>query len=40
MECLIRKVEYDELNNALSLVWNTFLEFVAPDYTKEAIDTF
>jgi GNAT superfamily N-acetyltransferase len=40
MEYLIRKVEYEELDNAFSLIWNTFSEFVAPDYSKEGIDTF
>jgi GNAT superfamily N-acetyltransferase len=40
MEYLIRKVEYEELDNAFSLIWNTFSEFVAPDYSEEGIDTF
>ncbi len=40
MECLIRKVDYEELDKAFSLIWNTFLQFVAPYYTKEGINTF
>jgi GNAT superfamily N-acetyltransferase len=40
MEYLIRKVDYEELDKAFSLIWNTFSEFVAPNYSKEGIDTF
>ena len=40
MEYLIRKVDYEELDKAFSMIWNTFLEFVAPDFSKEGIDTF
>jgi len=40
MEYLIRNVEYGELDKAFSLIWKTFLEFVAPDFSKEGIDTF
>ena len=40
MEYLIREVEYEDLDKAFSLIWNTFSEFVAPDYSKEAIDNF
>lgn len=40
MEYLIRKVDFQELDKAFSLIWNTFSEFVAPDYRKEAVDTF
>ncbi|MCB2359697.1 GNAT family N-acetyltransferase [Clostridium estertheticum] len=40
MEYLIRRVHYEELDEAFSLIWNTFLEFVAPDCGKEGIGTF
>ena len=40
MEYLIRKVHYDELDNAFKLIWDTFLEFVAQDFSKEGVDTF
>lgn len=40
MEYLIRKVKDTELDRAFSLIWRTFLEFVAPDYTEEAVDNF
>lgn len=40
MEYLIRKVNYEELEKVFSLIWSVFSEFVAPDLTKEGIDTF
>lgn len=40
MNYLIRRVESKELDKAFSLIWNVFSEFVAPDYSKEAVDNF
>lgn len=40
MSYLIKKVQGEEINDAFSLIWITFSEFVAPDYTKEAVDNF
>ncbi|HHX11902.1 MAG TPA: GNAT family N-acetyltransferase, partial [Clostridiales bacterium] len=40
MDYLIRMVNYEEIDNAFSLIWNTFSEFVAPDYSPEGIKTF
>ncbi|NEU04975.1 GNAT family N-acetyltransferase [Clostridium senegalense] len=40
MNYLIRRVENKELDKAFSLIWNVFSEFVAPDYSKEAVDNF
>lgn len=40
MEYTIRQVNYEEIDKAFSLIWDTFLEFVAPDYSKEGIETF
>lgn len=37
---LIRKVYHEELDEAFTLIWNVFQEFVAPDYTKEGVDYF
>lgn len=33
----IRNISLSEMNNALNLVWTTFLEYEAPDYTEEGI---
>lgn len=40
MEYLIRMVNYKEIDTAFSLIWNTFSEFVASDYSPEGINTF
>jgi len=40
MEYLIKKMHFEELDKAFTLIWNTFLEFVAQDFSKEGIDTF
>lgn len=40
LDYLIKKVDYEGLENAFTLIWNTFLEFVSPYYTREGIDTF
>ena len=40
MEYIIRKVGNEELEKAFSLIWNTFSEFIAPDYSKEAVVNF
>jgi len=37
---IIRKVEENEMDYALDLVWRVFLEFEAPDYTEEGINEF
>jgi GNAT superfamily N-acetyltransferase len=37
---IIRKIGSVELASALNLAWNTFLEYEAPDYSAEGIDTF
>lgn len=37
---LIRPVAENEIEDAFSLIWRTFSEFIAPDYTKEAVDNF
>lgn len=36
----IRKVENDELKEALELVWEVFKEFEAPEYCREGIEEF
>ena len=37
---IIRKIKKEEMQKALDLVWNTFLEYEAPDYTQEGIEEF
>ena len=36
----IRKIKQTEMKDALKLVWETFLKFEAPEYTKEGIEEF
>ncbi|MGM0689635.1 MAG: GNAT family N-acetyltransferase [Bacillota bacterium] len=36
----INKVTQAEKTNAMHLVWEVFLEFEAPEYTKEGVKTF
>lgn len=36
----IIQVREFEIEKAMSLVWQVFLEFEAPDYSKEGVDTF
>jgi GNAT superfamily N-acetyltransferase len=35
-----RKLERNEIEEALSVVWNVFLQFEAPEYSQEGIDEF
>ena len=37
---LIRSILKEEMNDALNLVWEVFLEFEAPDYTEDGIKEF
>ena len=39
-EIEIREIKDIEMNDCLNLVWKTFLEFEAPDYTQEGIEEF
>lgn len=36
----IRKIEINEKEQAVELVWNTFMKYEAPDYSEEGIATF
>lgn len=40
MTVIIRKLNQEELTEALSLVWRVFNEFEAPDYTKKGMEEF
>ncbi|WMJ87659.1 GNAT family N-acetyltransferase [Anaerocolumna sp. MB42-C2] len=40
MEVLINKLNVTELERAFVLIWDVFLEFDAPDYSQEGIETF
>lgn len=35
-----RELKEADFNDALTLVWETFLKFEAPDYTAEGVETF
>ena len=37
---IIREIRKEEMDEALKLVWEVFLEFEAPDYTEEGIEEF
>lgn len=37
---VIRKIDNDALDEAITLVWETFLKFEAPDYEEKGINTF
>ena len=37
---VIRKINKDEMKEALNMVWEVFLEFEAPDYSEEGIKEF
>ena len=36
----VRKIGKEQLDEALGLVWEVFLQFVAPDYSEEGIKSF
>ncbi len=36
----IRKIRKAEMATALQLIWETFLQFEAPDYSQQGIDSF
>ena len=36
----IRSVAPDERNEAVNLIWDTFSEFEAPDYSEQGVETF
>lgn len=36
----IRNIFYEEMNEALELIWKVFLEYEAPDYTEEGVSEF
>lgn len=37
---MIKKLENNEIISSLQLVWEVFMEFEAPDYSEEGIQTF
>ena len=39
-DIIIRQIQEDEIKNAIELVWRTFLEYEAPDYTEVGINEF
>lgn len=40
LNCLIREIKQEEIENALSLVWKVFQEYEACDYSKEGVEEF
>ncbi len=36
----IRKITSSEVNEALNLAWEVFMQFEAPDYKQEGVETF
>ena len=36
----VRRLNADEIQSALDLTWEVFLQFEAPEYSKEGIDFF
>ena len=36
----IKKIDFGNLDKALELTWNTFLDYEAPDYSNEGIEEF
>jgi ribosomal protein S18 acetylase RimI-like enzyme len=40
VEFKVRRLKSEETEAALALAWRTFLEFEAPEYSPEGVDTF
>ena len=40
MKMEIRELKRDEIEAATKLIWETFLEFVAPDYSEQGVESF
>lgn len=36
----IKKISAAQITNAINLIWSTFLQFEAPDYSEEGIQSF
>lgn len=36
----IKKIDYEQTTNAIVLIWETFLQFEAPDYSDEGVQSF
>ena len=36
----IKKIDQTQMDNAIDLIWTTFLQFEAPDYSEEGIQSF
>lgn len=39
-EIIIKEMKREDWKDALSLVWKVFLEYEAPEYAKEGVDSF
>ena len=40
LDIFIRSLNENEIAEALSLVWSVFMEYEAPDYSKEGVEEF
>lgn len=36
----VKKIDQAQMDNAIDLIWTTFLQFEAPDYSDEGIQSF
>ena len=36
----IKEIEKDQIPKAIDLIWTTFLQFEAPDYSEEGVQSF
>lgn len=36
----MKRIDENKVDSAIALIWTTFLQFEAPDYTEEGIQSF
>lgn len=36
----VKKIDDTQITNAIDLIWQTFLQFEAPDYSEEGVKSF
>ena len=36
----VKKIDDTQIANAIDLIWQTFLQFEAPDYSEEGVKSF
>lgn len=40
VQCGSQKIDDTQITNAIDLIWQTFLQFEAPDYSEEGVKSF